>query len=49
MALEFAISMAAPTPWKTLSTINQTPAALPDIQVTVRRSEKKVKMAKPRL
>ena len=41
--------MAAPTPWKIRITINQIPAASPDIHVTLRSSEKKVKTAKPRL
>jgi hypothetical protein len=49
IAAEFAISMAAPMPWKIRSTISQIPAADPDIQVTVSSSEKKVKTAKPRL
>jgi hypothetical protein len=38
-----------PDPWKIRITINQIPAAWPDIHVTVRRSEKNVKTAKPRL
>ena len=49
MAPEFAISIAAPTPWKIRITINQIPAAWPDIHVMLSRSEKNVKTAKPRL
>ena len=42
MAPEFAISIAAPTPWKIRITISQIPAASPDIHVMVSSSEKKV-------
>ena len=49
MAAEFAMSNAAPTPWKMRMTISQMPAAVPDIQVMLNKSEKKVKTAKPRL
>ena len=49
MAAEFAMSNAAPTPWKMRITISQTPAAVPLIHVMLNRREKKVKTAKPRL
>ena len=50
MAAELAISMAAPTPWKTRMTMSQMRAArCRVIQVTVSSSEKNVKTAKPRL
>jgi hypothetical protein len=49
MAAEFAMSRAAPTPWKMRITMSQIPPAVPVIQVMLKRSEKKVKTAKPRL
>ncbi len=49
MAAELAMSMAAPTPWKMRMMIRYNPAASPVSQHTLRRSEKKVKTAKPRL
>ncbi len=49
IALELANTMAPPTPWKIRTTISQIAPSVPDIQVTVRRSEKNVKRAKPRL
>jgi hypothetical protein len=49
IAAELAISIAAPTPWKMRIVISQIPAACPDIHVTVKRSEKNVYTAKPRL
>ncbi len=49
IADELATRKAAPIPWNTRTTINHRPAAGPVIHVMVSRSEKKVKMAKPRL
>ena len=49
MADEFATRNAAPIPWNTRTTISHSPAAGPVIHVMVSSSEKKVKMAKPRL
>ncbi len=49
MAAEFAMSMAAPTPWKMRIAISQSPAAWPVIQVMLRSSEKTVNTANPRL
>ncbi len=49
MAAELAMSIAAPTPWKTRRTISQMAPAWPDIQPTLSSKEKNVKMAKPRL
>ncbi len=49
IAATFAESMAAPTPWKMRIVISQMAAAVPCIGVMVSSSEKKVKMAKPRL
>ena len=49
MAAEFAMSMAAPTPWKMRITMSQMPAACPVIQVMLSMSEKNVKTANPRL
>jgi hypothetical protein len=42
MAEELAMRKAAPTPWNTRITTRYRAAALPDIQVTVKRSEKNV-------
>ena len=42
MAAELAISIAAPRPWKIRMAISQTPAAWPDIGVTVRKRENRV-------
>ncbi len=49
MADELATRNAAPMPWNTRTMISHRPAALPCIHVMVSSSEKKVKMAKPRL
>ena len=49
MAAEFAMSIAAPTPWKRRMTMSQVAAAVPVIHVMLSSSEKKVKTAKPRL
>ena len=42
MAAELAMSMAAPTPWKTRITTSHRAAAVPLIQVTASTSEKNV-------
>ena len=49
MAAEFAMSMAAPTPWKMRITMSQMPPAGPVIQVTESARENTVKTANPRL
>ena len=42
MAEEFAMRIAAPTPWKIRMTTRYSAAAVPDIHVTLRSSEKNV-------
>ena len=49
IAAVFAVRKAAPTPWKIRMTTSQMAAAVPCIGVMVSSSEKKVKMAKPKL
>ena len=49
IALEFAISMAPPTPCRTRMRISHTPAAVPCIQVTDSRIENTVNTANPAL
>ncbi len=49
IALEFAISIAPPTPWKIRMATSHSAAATPCIQVTASMIEKNVKIAKPAL
>ncbi len=49
MAMELAKMKAPPTPWPTRMMMIHRAASGPDIQVTERRTEKTVKMAKPRV
>ena len=49
MALELAISMAPPTPWKIRMAISHQAALVPCSQVTDSSTENAAKMAKPRL
>ncbi len=49
MAMELAKMNAPPTPWPTRMTMIHRAASGPVIQVTDRRMEKAVKMAKPRV
>ena len=49
IALEFAISIAPPTPCASRITISQTTAPVPCIHVTESRIEKTVNTAKPAL
>jgi hypothetical protein len=49
IALEFASSMAPPTPWPTRMTISHSAPLVPVIHVTVNSTEKTVKTRKPRL
>ena len=49
MAEELAISIAAPSAWKSRITMSQRPAAWPCIHVIDNSAEKNVKTAKPRL
>ena len=49
IALELAISMAPPTPWKIRIAIRYQPAAVPCIHVTESRIENRAKIANPML
>ena len=49
MALELAMSMAPPMPWKIRIATSHRPPGTPCIQVTASMIEKNVKIAKPAL